>query len=367
MKILCTQENLSHGLSLASHITGRNASLPILNNILLKAERGRIEFSATNLELALLQSIRGKIEEEGALTVPGRIVAEYISLLEKSETVTLASEGTQVLIQSKRATTKIHGLPAEDYPLIPRVENTKPFQCSGPALRGALTGVAFAAATDDARPEISGIFFRCDETTLTVAATDSYRLAESTVPLQEKADERTTAIVPSQTIQELLRLLGPEEEMVTFFLAENQIVFSYGDTKLLSRLIDGQFPNYEQILPTTHETEARVNTEAMAKAVKSASLFTRPGIHDLTLTLSPKNGSILFEAANANIGENKQEIEAGISGRENSIVFNTRYLLDGLSAFGSGEALFQMTSAASPGAFRREAGNYLYIIMPIKQ
>lgn len=367
MKFLCTQENLSQGLSIVSRITGKNVSLPILNNILIKAEHGLIQFSATNLELAIVQTVRGKIEEEGVLTIPGRVIAEYVSLLEKNETITVSSEGAQIVLTSQRAKTKIHGLPAEEYPLIPPVNKEKQFQCSGPALRDALSGVVFAAATDDARPEISGVYFQCENGSLTLAATDSYRLAEASVPLQEKGDKKTIAIVPTQAVQELLRVLGPEEEVVRFALAENQIVFSYQDTELLSRLIDGQYPQYEQIIPTTHETEARVRTDAMTKAVKSASLFTRPGIHDLTVTLDPKKGVIVFEAANTNIGENRQEIDAAVTGRENSIVFNTRYLLDGLSALGPGDVVLRVTNAASPGVFRRDAGEYAYIIMPIKQ
>lgn len=367
MKFICTQENLSKGLAIVGHIASKNTSLPILNNILLKADGGVIQLSATNLEIGITSRIRGKIEKEGVCTIPGKVFTDYISLLDDT-TLTLEQSDANLLVRSEKGDTKLHGLPAEDFPLIPKIHQEDGYTCSAPELREAVSQVLFAAAYDDARPEISGVLVRFSVSEVTLVATDSYRLAEKHLPLLEKNEHEASVIVPVRTLQELLRVLSQAESNVTIFLAENQILFTVNDTELVSRLIDGQYPNYEQIVPVSHGVQAVITTSDLIKAVRATSLFSRPGINDLTVTLQPEKKRVVLQAANNQIGENRQELSADIEGDENTIVFNSRYLLDGLTNLHSEKTVFQMTNNASPGVFLpADEKGYLYIIMPIKQ
>lgn len=367
MKCACTQENLSHGLSVVGHIASKNTTLPILNNILLRAENGLLHLSATNLEIGITKRIRGKIEKEGSITIPSKVFSEYVALLDDT-TVNLEQDGATLGIKSDTGETKLRGMPAEDFPLIPKIEQKGGFQCPAASLKEGITQVIFAAAYDDARPEISGALLRFHSKELTIVATDSYRLAEKHIPLAGGPSEPTSVIVPVRALQELLRILGHEGETVALYLAENQILFVHNETELISRLIDGQYPNYEQIIPVAHESQATIETAEFVKGVRATSLFSRPGINDLTVQLGAEKKSIVLQAANAQVGENRLELAAKVEGKENSIVFNSRYLLDGLSNMQSPSVAFQMTNSASPGVFRPVGtDDYVYIIMPIKQ
>lgn len=367
MKFTCTQENFTQGLGAVAHIASKNTNLPILNNILVKAEKSGIILSATNLEIGVTTHVRGKVENEGAFTVPARLLAEYVNLLDQKQ-ITVELDGTTLLVRSQDAQTKLRGIPAEEFPLIPTVEAATKFQVAATDFRDAVSQVVFAAATDDTRPEISGAYLHFAEKTLTMAATDSYRLAERTLALSGNKGERSmSVIVPTKTLQELVRLTGSGDGMITFCLTQNQALFLYEDSSLISRLIDGQYPDYKQIIPTSSATQCVIETAAFVQAVRATSLFSRPGINDLTLTIAP-TGTIKLSATNAQVGENQQTIAAAVEGSDNSIVFNSRYLLDGLTTVPTDRVVFAMTNSASPGILRGEGNeDFLYIIMPIKQ
>ncbi len=368
MKLTCTQENLTQGLNAVAHIASKNTNLPILNNILIRAEKGGVELSATNLEIAITSRVRGKVEHEGAFTVPARLLAEYVNLLEQGQ-VTIELDGATLLIQSGAAQTKLRGMPPEEFPLIPVVDATTRFRVAAGEFREAVGQVVFAAATDDTRPEISGVFLNFSEKTLTMAATDSYRLAERTLALIENENNQTMGvIVPAKTLQELVRLLMATDDALTFCLTQNQALFLTQESRLVSRLIDGQYPDYRQIVPTAHQTRCVVETAEFVQAVRATSLFSRPGINDLALAFSPERGTIDLTAANAQVGENHQTVKADVGGDANTIVFNGRYLLDGLTTVPTDRVVFAMTNSASPGILRGDGDEqFLYIIMPIKQ
>ncbi|MFH1171118.1 MAG: DNA polymerase III subunit beta [bacterium] len=367
MKCVCTQENLSRGLLVVGHVASKNTTLPILSNILVRGDAAGILLSATNLEIGITKRIRGKVEREGVCAVPGRVFTEYVSLLEEG-TVTMEEGGGDLVLRSEKGETKLHGLPAEDFPLIPHIPKENGYICGAKELREGISQVIFAAAYDDARPEISGVLLRFSEKNLVLVATDSYRLAEKHLKLDQGIHgSDASVIVPVRALQELLRILGQEGESVSVYLAENQILFVTNETELISRLIDGQYPNYEQILPVNHETRAVMTTDELVKAVRATSLFSRPGINDLTLSFTPPK-TISLQAANNQIGENRQTVDADIDGAENTIVFNSRYLLDGLANLHREKAVFEMVNNANPGVFRPQGDDdYLYIIMPIKQ
>jgi len=371
MKIICLQENLNKGLSIVSHLASGNITLPILNNILLKIEKGVLTLTSTNLEIGIQTQIRGKVEKEGSFTVPAQILSNYINLLPK-EQISLELVENELIIKSKNSKTKIKGISTEEFPLIPKIEKRDGYKVKINDFKQALQQVIFAAYQEESRPEISGILFNFNypqSGKITLVATDSYRLAEKSLDLKEYSKkENVKIIVPKNTIQELLRILTPEEDALEIYLSENQILFYYNETELISRLISGQYPDYQQIIPQNYKTKTIINIENFIKIVKGASLFSQSGINDVNLEILPKENKIIISSLNNQLGEYKSEVEGEIEGEENKIVFNYRYLLDGLLNINDNEVGLEIINDASPGILRpAEDKSYLYLIMPIKQ
>lgn len=382
MKISCTQENLNRGLLVSSHIASKNISLPILNNILFRAEGGVITLLATNLEIGIHCTVRGKIEEEGAITLPAKLFADYVGSL-PNEKIDIDLQDQTLDIKCKNFETKIRGAATAEFPLIPEVSKEGGWSLDVAKFREAVNQVVFATSNTEIRPEISGILMRFDGQggKVVVAATDSYRLAEKTLSLVGRENENTRdVIVPARTMQEVLRILSVFREsedpeapnLVKIYLAENQIMFSLNGVDLVSRVIDGQYPDYKQIIPGSWQTRAVFNRNDLIRVVKTASLFAKPGIFDVTFGFKPgkeKVGELVLSSANSQFGENTVKLEAEVEGKENEITLNYRYLLDGLGAMESEEVALELTSGESPCLLRPKAdgADYLYIVMPIKK
>ena len=381
MKLLCTQENLNHGLFAVSHISTKNINLPILNNILLKAEGGLIKLLSTNLEIGISCTIRGKVEEDGAYTIQARLLSDYINLLPRDtismELIEDVSKNTSYLeIISKNNKTKIKGLPASDFPLIPQISKNQPLTLPLQEFRQAIAQVIFAVSVSETRPEIGGVLMHIQKNSLILAATDSFRLAEKTITLKNSAQTEQKVIIPAKTLQEVLRILNsfkePQDiehvENITLYLSENQILFSLGNIEIISRLIEGQYPDYRQIIPTSFQTQSEITTVDILKAIKTASLFSRSGIYDIRLQFQVENKEVQVSGVNAQVGENESKITAEITGKNNEIVLNYRYLLDGLQNADAEDIILSLIDGASPCILRRKSqSDYLYIIMPIKQ
>jgi len=366
MKIICTQENLSRGLQLVSHIASKNISLPILNNVLLKAERGVLKLMTTNLETGVVCRIRGKVEKEGAFTVLAKTLNDYVNLLTK-QNINIEVVDQNLKITSANSKTLMKGMEASEFPLIPEVETAETYEVKTRVLKEALSAVSYAVSYDETRPEINGVYFKFSNDWLTLAATDSYRLAETKVKLERKTKDHDI-IVPIKTIQELARIVSEEEGAIKISSNENQILFSLGEVKLTSRLVEGQYPDYRQIVPQEHKTHIVVNTNEFINTVKRASLFCKPGSNDIKLKFSPASNEIVVSATNIQIGESETRQPAKIEGGENDIVFNHRFLLDGLQNIKTEECELEINTNANPGLLKqKQEGNYLYIIMPIKQ
>jgi DNA polymerase-3 subunit beta len=366
MKFTSTQENLARGLAIVSRVANRNVTLPILSNVLIKTEKGSVILSATNLELAISVRVRGKIHTEGSATAQAKLLTDYVALQE-SDHIDVEQDGTTLFISTPHAKSKILGSPASDFPVIPGVEHKNAVTMESTTLRNALSQTVFAAAQDETRPEISGLCFSFGEKALTLAATDSYRLAERTVAMSSGSSQIAKAIVPTRTAQEVLRLL-PDGGDVTLYVTENQIVFSMGDTELTSRLIDGQYPDYQPIIPKSHETTVTVAVADLVQHVKAASLFCSPGMSDLSVAIDPAAKNLTIKAASSQLGEQESELPATIDGQANTIVLNYRYLLDGLTALGSARVRLGVTAPTSPALLQPEGSeDYRYLIMPIRQ
>jgi len=374
MRFISLQENLKRGLNIAGHLTSKNINLPILNNILIKTEGGNIEFVSTNLEIGITHQVRGKIETEGSFTVDSKLITEYINLLNSGEKVKLDVKDNELKIECGNYKTKIKGESAKEYPLIPTVTRSVYYSCNSESLKKALNSVIFSVSSSENRLELTGVLFCFNKGKLSLAATDSYRLAEKEVGVKGDHQEGDyKIIVPAKTIQEVLRVLNNleggevgEDQEVKMYLAENQILFTVDSVELISRLISGHYPDYKQIIPAKSQTDVLVERVELLRAVKAAALFSKTGINDITLVFS-KN-KITVSSFSGMSGESQIEVEAEIKGGENEITINYRYLLDGLNNIEGTMVRLGILSNKTPCVLRPEKENdYLYIIMPIRQ
>lgn len=367
MKLSCTQENLNKGLSIVSHIASKNISLPILNNVLLKTENGVLKLSTTNLEMGITCDIRSKIEKEGSFTVSAKLLHDYISLL-PNERVDIELKNNELELNCKNSKTVIKGIAAAEFPLIPSVSSKDVCRIKTSGFRKALSGVAFAVAFDETRPEISGVYFNFEKDKLIMVATDSYRLAEKAIEVEKPFTENKSVIVPIKTVQELIRILGEGDETITIYINENQILFTFNGVNLVSRIIEGQYPDYKQIIPKEFKTKVTINTQELIKTIKAVSLFCRSGVNDVSLKFLPDKKEVNVSATNIQLGENITRIDGEVEGEENNIVFNYRYLIEGVQNINTEDSVLEINSSMNPGVLKpKDEDNYLYIIMPIKQ
>lgn len=378
MKISCTQENLNQGLFVTSHIASKNSTLPILNNVLIQSEDGVITLSSTNLEIGVRCIIRGKVDGMGEFTVNSRLFADYISLLPK-ERVDLEMKKTEAGIDVLEVNcgnhhTKINGQEASDYPLIPQIDKNNSYKVKHSDLREAISQVIFSVSVSEARPEINGVLFNFLGKHLILTATDSYRLAERKI--NAIGDGDIQVIVPAKTLQELQRILGSikdpaslsEVDDIDVYVSDNQIMFSFGNIELISRLVEGKYPEYQQIIPSSSVTVAAIESSELIKAIKATSLFTRSGIFDVLLTFDSQSGQIIISSSNNQLGENTSKVGGKISGGSNTISVNYRYLLDGLSNMPTTQLDISVIDAENPCIVRpSSSSDYLYIVMPLLQ
>ncbi len=376
MKFSCTKENLHRALSITSHLTSKNINLPILQNILIKAQDGTIRFTTTNLEIAIGCTVRGKIEEDGELTIPSKLFFDYVSLL-PHETVEISLDGDFVVVECANNETKIKGIASSEFPLVPEVHSNRTYQIAIEPLRKALSRVLFAVSTNESRPELTGVSARFAKGgDVVLAATDSYRLAETILPFQgEVGDEGDAVILPAKTLVELNRILSVFKDEVdapthiTLGLSDNQAVFSYASVELTSRTIEGIYPDYKQIIPKDFRTTGVMSREDVVKAVKTASLFSRNGLYDVMLEFPGGASSILVKATDAMRGENTANCAATVTGDHVSVTLNYRYLLDGLNVLQSDKVRLQLIDGSNPVLVLADgvADQYLYLVMPIRQ
>lgn len=375
LKIFSLQENLKQGLALVSHVSGKNVNLPILNNILIKAEAGKIRLIATNLEIGVSSTVRGKIEREGLFTVNAKIISDCINLLPNKK-IGLEQKADDLLVDCENYQAKAKGQSAEEFPLIPEVDRKNYFSANAAEVKKAVSQVIFAAASSETRLELSGALLIFSPGNLTIAATDSYRLAEKKIKIKSNNEEEKKIIVPAKTLQELLRILSvnltdevaEKNSEIKFYVSENQILFIYGSTELVSRLIEGQYPDYQQIIPAGSKTKIFIDRQELIRAVKMASLFSKTGVNDINLDFPAGQNQVVVSSVSGQTGENITKLTAKVSGDDNSIVVNYRYLLEGLSNLEKEIIKLEIVDGNTPCLIRPEqAEDYLYIIMPIKQ
>jgi len=373
MKFTCTKENLDQVLNLISALAGKQSHLPILAHVLIRATEAKVDLSATNLEMGVRATLRAKVESPGEFTVPAKTLADYVNLLPEDQ-VEVSLQDHELIVSGGNSSTKIKGLPADEFPILPEVEGKLSYSINAVALRDGLSKTVIAAAKNEIRPELSGVyagFFTERFAGLTLAATDSYRLAETHVPVTQ-GDTEAKVIIPARTVYEMSRLIslgrGEENEtQVRLFVGENQIALRYDNFEMTSRLIEGNYPDYAQIIPTSFKTTARLPVEVLSNKIRAAGIFTTSGVNAVSFDLNAGEHSVGVSSVSTQTGAHDSRIDAEVVGEENSILLNHRYVLDGLQHI-EGEAEFKVNSADAPCLFSPKGQNdYLYIVMPIRQ
>ncbi len=371
MKVSCLQENLNRGLSVVSRAVSARSTLPILSNILVATDNGRLKLAATNLELGITTWLGAEVDREGSITIPARLLTDFVNTLPNDKVSLEVTGGQKVRVSAGHSSADIHGMDPEDFPVIPAVSDEPTVRIQPGLLREMISQVAFAAASDDSRPVLAGVLMKFENGNLTMAAADGFRLA---VKEHEVGSEATgiSVIVPAKALDALARLIGEAEDPVEITVTPNksQILFHSHNVDIVSRLVDGNFPNYNQILPKQHETRTVVDTQEFLRAARRASIFARDSQNVVRLQLEPGSeltpGRILIKATAAEMGTGEDELQATVDGEGGQIAFNAKYLADVLAVVNTGQVALETQTPNAPGVIKPVGnGSYTHVIMPM--
>jgi len=373
MKLSCLQENLNKGLSIVGRAVATRSTLPITQNILLSAEQSRLKLAATNLEMATTCWIDAKVKQKGAITVPARLLIDFVnSLPNDSIEINLPANSRILELKCGRFQAHIHGIDAADFPPIPEVSDGTATTITAANLREGITQVAFAAATEESRPVLTGINTEFDGDQLNLVAADGFRLAVHRTTLSSPVKQKAAVIIPARTMIELNRLLTEQEEPVEITVNEkkSQVLFRLKDAQIVSQLIQGSFPNYSQVIPQSYTTRAVVDVSEFLRVTKMSSIFARDASGIVRLIITPGSeltpGKVTVSAQAEEIGDNIAEIEALTDGEEAKIAFNVKYLSDVLSVLRQAQVAIEVTTPSSPGVIRPiGVDNYVHVVMPM--
>src|SRR3990170_862304 len=373
MKVTCTQEALSRGLGIVGRAVALRSPLPITANVLIASDGGRLRLSATNLEITMSCWIQANIEEEGAITVPARLLTDFVGTLPNDRiSLTVAPRSRQVRLACARNEATIGGMDADDFPPAPVVKDGVSVQLDPKGLRQAIAQTVFAAATDDSRPVLTGVDTKFEGKLLTLAASDGFRLSVYKLPLEEAVSEATEIVVPARALAEVNRLLGEEEDPVTLRTnaAKTQVLFQLKNAELVAQLIQGTFPNFNQLIPASYSSRAITDVGEFLRETRIASVFARDGSGIVRLVVTPGEGvtpgKVVISARAEEVGDNQGELDAAVEGEGVKIAFNGKYLQDVLQALDGGSVALETTGPSSQGAFKPVGtDNYVHVIMPM--
>lgn len=362
MELQVTQENINKAFGSVARIASARSTLPILSNVLIKTTGNRLSLAATNLDIAITHFIGAKVSTEGSITVPAKLTQEFISNL-PPEVIDLKLNDSKLLIKTGKYQSTINGVSADDYPVMPVINDGKTWKISAKKLKNSLQQVIGSASGDESRPVLTGVYFHSSGDDLFVVTTDSYRLAEKVI---SSTKEDVSMLVPASAMQELLRLLGDDEQEVVITHDDQQVLFTLGDIELVARLIDGNYPDYKKLIPEKFATKATIKRTEFANITKVSSLFARESAGSITLELDEKKQTISIHSIASQIGENTAVADAKVSG-SGSITLNSRYVIDALSACGGDEVEFCFNGKLEPCLIKNaKQADYIHIIMPLK-
>lgn len=362
MKLQVTQENLNRALSSVSRVASGRNTLPVLSNVLLKTIDNRVSIAATNLDIAITHYIGSKITEEGAITVPARLMQDFVSSL-PGGVIDLELDDYKLKIHTSQYESVINGVSAEEYPVMPAISQGKTWTVEGPLLKRALQQVTMAASNDEARPVLTGIYVHTDSKQLYMTATDSYRLAEKHIgPVKEDVN----LLIPATAMQDLLRIVSDFEETVHVTHDDQQVLFTVGDIELVARLIEGNYPDYRKLIPANFATSAKIKRGELVNITKVSSLFARESAGSVTIHVNEKDKTVSIKSVASQLGENTATAPAEVVGG-GDITLNSRYLLDALHAFSGEDVVLRFNGKLEPCILRDPANeDYTHLIMPLK-
>ena len=372
MKVSCLQENLAKGLSVVSRAVAARSTLPVLGNILLATDNGQLRLSATNLELGITCWIGAKIEEEGSTTVPAKTLVDLVNTLPQDKVEMKLTVRTQTLnINCGRTQANLKGIDSQEFPLIPPADLDSAIQLNVEDLREMINQVAFAAATDEVRPILTGVLAKIEGGQVTLAAADGFRLSVRTANLSTPALEPINAIIPARALAELGRVISAEAPVFMCLPpGRGQVIFHHDNVEVVSQLIEGNFPDYTNIIPKKYETRTVLSTAEFRKACKTSDIFAREAAHTARLKIKPggelEPGHVVISATAAETGDNVAELDATVDGDAVEVAFNVKYLVDVLNVIDSPNVALETSTPASPGVIRpvgRE--DFLHVIMPM--
>ena len=382
MKIQSLAENFKKGILIAEKIIGKNLTLPILSNILIEAEKGRLKVTATNLEIGVVCLLRAKIEKEGKIAVPGRVIGGYLNNIPDQAKLNIEIKNQALHMTSEGGKAVIKGVDAKDFPIIPKPQSAHLLEVRSQKFQESALKVLACAALSKTRQELTGVFFSFEKDKLTLAATDSFRLAEAIINFskydlggdyQKFIAKNPSVIIPARTLQEVARSITPESEKVKIFIGESQIFFEVNDIMFVSRLIDGKYPEYKQVIPKEFSSSIFVGREDLLRATRVASIFSDTKSREVKLKTKGGEGKIKMESQSVETGENITEVKAQVSLKGESVIaFNNRYLIDALNTLTSENVYVGFNDSFGPVILREVADknklneNYLHIVMPIR-
>ncbi len=374
MKVSCLQENLTHGLQAVGRAVSSRSTLPILSNVLLRTDGGRLRLTTTNLEIAANAWILAKVEDEGGITVPAKLFTDFVNSLPAGQLDLALNVRTKTVhVKSGAYEANIKGLDAEEFPVTPTIPDKPTTRIAQSTLRQLVNEVAFVAATDDSRPVLTGVLTRLEGDEMTLVAADPYRLGIRRGALLQKVDPPIEIIVPARSYQELARMIGDTDAAVDIAITptKSQIIFHADDFDLISRLIEGQFPNYRQVIPSSYATRVVVAREELLQATKLASYFARDAANIIRLQVDPSNGGapLVVSATAAEVGDNVSRVEATVEGTPTQIAFNSRFLTEALASLTAPEVALELGGALAPGVLKvvgEDPDSYLHVVMPLR-
>ena len=365
MELSVRQEKISQALNIVGRVASSKAQLPILNNILIKTENNRLLVAATNLEIATTQYIGAKVIKPGAITVPAKLITEFMSNLPK-EAIELKVVSNNLHIKCGKYSSIINGFIADDFPELPTINEKSSirYEIESDDFKKAVSQTIVTVSSDSSRPILTGVYWHSHEGKLTLASTDGYRLSEEV--LVDTVSE-VAAVIPSSTLQEVLKTINDETEKIEVLFDETQVRFRVGESEIISRLIDGNFPDYRQLIPEKTDTIIKIQKNEFVRVTKISGLFARESGGSITLTADKTKKVLSIHSVASELGENTSEAEADIS-NDGQVTLNSRYLLEALSVIDSDEISFGFSGKLSPCIVKSTNKNtdYYHIIMPLK-
>lgn len=361
MEVVVHRDNLDRALGIVERVTAKNAALPILSNVLLRAEGGHLLLSATNLEIGMTATIGAKVEKDGRIAVPGKILSDLVRA-SRADVVSLSTNQNTLDVRAGDYKTSILCFDASEYPIIPRLEGGTVLQIPIGDFHSLVAAAADSIASSDARPELAGALLRSNDSTLLLAATDSFRLVEKSTAHHGEA--QVSVIIPRSAVSELLRILGGLSGEVTIRVASNQVAITHPEFELVSRLIDGKYPDYQKVIPDRSLSKALIDKEEFTNAIKVAALFSS-SVSDVKIECA--ENTLTVSARNSSRGEGQASMKANLKGDAFDISLNHHYVMDGLKILPTKSVIIEYTGKGSPFVLRPDDGSSLvYLVMPLR-